>query len=138
MSLSLRLIGRWLIFICPSRITAYSQYDLAAPLAITYAHPDVTPSGYYLRLAISPCEKYIGCGSSKGSFHVWSAGQNTRNYLTGTSLEGTVVEAGLEIGKGWHQRELHAIDWGHEQVSWEPRPCLMTSTIFRNSSIHRR
>ena len=132
MSLSLRLTVRRLTSICPSRITAYSQYDLTAPLAITYAHPDVTPSGYYLRLAISPCEKYIGCGSSKGSFHVWSAGQNTRNYTTTDFTEGTVVEAGLEIGKGWHQRELHAIDWGHEQVRLKPTSRLQLSMESHN------
>lgn len=98
-----------------SRITAYSQHDLTVPLPITYAHPNLTAAGFYLRLALSPCEKYIGCGSRSGSFYAWSAGQNTRNHLTQGSMQESVVQ-GLEVGKQWHRRELSAVDWGHDQI----------------------
>ncbi|KAK4704969.1 denticleless, partial [Phenoliferia sp. Uapishka_3] len=81
------------------RIYAFDPLNLTqpAPLGI-YSHPESKFNSFYVRLALSPCSRYLAAGNSDGAIHVWDT-------------EGNGKDAVRVIG---HEREVSGLDWGHE------------------------
>lgn len=102
---------------CP-RITAYNQTDLTIPLPITYTQPNKAAPSFYHKMCISPCERYIASGSGHGAVYAWEVGQNGRMPMTANGETGETVVEATEIGWNGHSKEVGAIDWAQDQVSW--------------------
>jgi denticleless len=89
---------------------------------VEYYH-DQLRSSFWMRLAFSPCGRYLAGGSASGGVMTWD-----------TSLRGTRSSAGIlkeiratRLGLGpsaytAREREVSAVDWGHDMVS-RPFPC---------------
>lgn len=50
--------------------------------------------------------------------YAWEVGQNARNPLGMRGEEGNTVVDATEIGWNGHTREVGAIDWAQDQVSF--------------------
>lgn len=93
---------------------AISSPQLALPTF--YTHSNLTTSSFYLKLAVSPCEGYLACGTTGGRFAMWGI---ERDFLGRWDEERSVAVdgvPGVECGFGGHTRQVGAIDWAADQV----------------------
>lgn len=88
---------------------AGSEPDLTAILPGTYTDPNLLVSSFYLRASVSPDGKSLACGSGRGGVMTWDIDgkPDSRGEIKATRLS-----------LGVHgDREVSAIDWGHDMVS---------------------
>lgn len=98
------------------RIYAFDPLNLthAAPLAV-YSHPKALYGTFYIRVAVSPCSRFIASGSSEGGVYTWDA-------------EGNGQDAVRMVG---HEKETSGLDWGgKDRVS----SCTEISSVRSSSS----
>jgi denticleless len=102
------------------RIHAHSVMSSDVDVPISYTHPNLRASSFYVKLAISPCNRYLVSGSSNGGVFTWNIGQTTRNRVV-MGRDGELVQedevTGVEMAWNGHGREVGAVDWGYDQVS---------------------
>lgn len=82
--------------------------DLAAILPGTYTDPNLLVSSFYLRASVSPDGNSLACGSGRGGVMTWDVNgkPDSRGEIKATRLS-----------LGVHgDREVSAIDWGHDMV----------------------
>ena len=112
-----------------ARIHSHAIAHPALALPTFYTHPNLTASSFYLKLAVSPCEGYLACGTTGGRFAMWGI---ERDFLARWDEARSVAVdgvQGVESGFGGHTRQVGAIDWAADQVS---------SRVRRETSRHRR
>ncbi len=101
------------------RIHAHSITNPDVSMPISYSHPNLRASTFYVKLAISPCERYLASGSSNGGVFTWNIGETTRNHIV-VGQDGEPVQedevTGVEMAWNGHSREVGAVDWGYDQV----------------------
>ncbi|OJA09931.1 hypothetical protein AZE42_04888 [Rhizopogon vesiculosus] len=98
-----------------SRLYTYS-YPTLAPLR-TETHPDLHTNSFYVRLATSPCGRWLASGSTSraGSlflFDISNAGRASASYGLG---DGEPVSPAVRL-RG-QSDEIGAIDWGRDMVA---------------------
>lgn len=83
-------------------IYAFDPYNLtqATPLR-TFHHPEAQYGTFYIRVAVSPCSRYLASGSSDCGVYLWDAAGQGQD---GVRLLG-------------HEKETSGLDWGHDRVS---------------------
>lgn len=88
--------------------THEEQPDLAAILPGTYTDPNLLVSSFYLRASVSPDGKSLACGSGRGGVMTWDVNGKPDS-------RGEVKATRLSLGVHG-DREVSAIDWGHDMV----------------------
>ncbi|KAL8280177.1 hypothetical protein RQP46_007507 [Phenoliferia psychrophenolica] len=85
-----------------SRVYAFDALNLTQPEPLgVYSHPKASCGTFYVRLALSPCSRYLATGSSDGAAYVWDT-------------EGNGKDAVRVVG---HEKEVSGLDWGHETMA---------------------
>ncbi|KAK4054496.1 hypothetical protein OIV83_000990 [Microbotryomycetes sp. JL201] len=94
--------GRRLYALCKDfRIYAFDPFDLTRPEPLgSFSDPRAQFNTFYIRLAVSPCSRYIASGSSQGSLFLWDA-------------EGSGRDAVRVQG---HEKEVSGLSWAHDRV----------------------
>lgn len=64
-------------------------------------HPNLTVRSFYVKLAISPCGRWLASGSSNGGTYIW----DVNDPLTSTPVE--LISSTKEVG---------ALDWSNDMV----------------------
>ncbi|KAM0791339.1 hypothetical protein ACM66B_005807 [Microbotryomycetes sp. NB124-2] len=95
--------GRKLYALCKdSRIYAFDPFDLTRPEPLaSFSDPRALFGTFYIRLAVSPCSRYIASGSSHGSIFLWDA-------------EGSGRDAVRVQG---HEKEVSGLSWGRDRIA---------------------
>lgn len=79
------------------RIYAFDPLNLthSTPLSV-FSHPKALYGTFYIRVAVSPCSRYIASGSSEGGVYTWD------------------TEGGGQDGvrMAGHEKETSGLDWG--------------------------
>jgi len=98
------------------------------------SHPNLSSASFYVRLALSPCGKYLASGSSNGEVYTWAVDD------TPTSVPVELV--GHERGK-----EVGALDWGFDTLAtasddhtvriWRPDP-IVSRLVWEESDEGRQ
>jgi len=124
-SLSLAPNGRNLYALSTdSQIHALSSAHLASPLhhdTKTFSHPSLSCGSFYVRLAVSPCSRYLTSGSSDGGLFMWDA-------------EGSGREGVRMVG---HDKEVSGLDWGRDTVATCADDLLVRVWDARNVGVAR-
>lgn len=93
----------------PHRIYAFDPLNLthSVPLSV-FSHPQALYGTFYIRVAVSPCSRYIASGSSEGGVYTWDA-------------EGSGQDGVRLVG---HEKETSGLDWGgRDRVSLPSSAC---------------
>lgn len=95
------LSSRRMLILLPDSIYAFDPLNLthATPLS-TYHHPKAHYGTFYIRVAVSPCSRYVASGSSDCGVYLWDT-------------EGTGRDGVRLLG---HEKETSGLDWGHDKV----------------------
>lgn len=91
-------------------VYTYDPNNLSSPAPlVTFRHPEASYGSFYIRLAVSPCSRYLATGSSDGGIYTWDVEGNGRD---GVKLLG-------------HEKEVGCVDWGHNVV----RSLFLANTV---------
>jgi denticleless len=99
-----------------ARIHSHSIQSPQLALPTFYTHKNLTTSSFYLKLAVSPCENYLACGTSNGRFAMWGIQRDFLGRWDAEKGEAVGAVEGVECGFGGHTRQVGAIDWAADQV----------------------
>jgi WD40 repeat protein len=95
------------------RIFAFDALNITQPAPLAIFHHSQTVCGsFYLRLAVSPCSRYLANGSSNGAVYLYDT-------------EGKGDDGVRVVG---HESEISGISWGKDRV--RPPPFTLSSIIL--------
>lgn len=97
------------------RITVHDPLFLSRGLSSpmhTFSAPALLSSSFYVRLALSPCGRFLAAGSSglSGSTSIFDVSAPSARRIYGDTRDAGVVLNG-------HTAEVGAVDWAHDTVS---------------------
>lgn len=105
-SLTLSDDGRMLYALSTdSQIHALSSNSLSSPFPHeikSFSHPFLSCGSFYVRLAVSPCSRYLASGSSDGSIVLFDT--------HGSGTDGVRLVGG-------HEQEVSGLDWGRDTLA---------------------
>lgn len=82
-------------------MSAFDPLNLSYPAPLTtFKHPQAIFGSFYVRLAVSPCSRYLASGSSDGGVYTWDTAGNGSD---GVRLVG-------------HEKEVGCVSWGNDTV----------------------
>ncbi|GHJ85909.1 hypothetical protein NliqN6_2311 [Naganishia liquefaciens] len=100
-----------------ARIHSHAIASPRLALPTFYTHPNMTTSSFYLKLAVSPCEGYLACGTTAGRFAMWGIERDFLGRWDAPGGEAVNAVQGVECGFGGHTRQVGAIDWAADQIA---------------------
>lgn len=85
-------------------------------LPVQYTHP-MLQSTYWMRLAFSPCGRYLASGSSRGGLMTWDTERWASPFTSGPGVRMEHATR-LDLGPSFRrEREISTVDWGYDMVS---------------------
>ena len=89
-----------------------------------FSSPSFVSSSFYVRLAISPCGRYLAAGSSGSGYntHIWDLKTQRSSRLYGETKEAGVVLKG-------HTGEVGGVDWAGDTVRKNSHPTYSKTEI---------
>lgn len=94
----------------------------ASPEAIrpgVYTDPALLVNSFYIRLALSPCGRYLSSGSARGGVASWAVDTRETGGGGGGGSEAVRLRMGMG-GSAWaagREREMGAVDWGRDVLA---------------------
>lgn len=91
----------------------------------TFSASSLLSSSFYVRMAISPCGRYLSCGNSGNGYgtHIFDVSAPSARRVYGETKRASAILRG-------HTHEVGGIDWANDAVSRTINPGLQPSSAL--------
>lgn len=102
-----------------------SSLSFFAPALPVLSHPNLKTASFYVRLAVSPCGRYLASGSTSGEVYTWAVDDH----------QGGSMEPPLPVELIGHEKgkEVGSLDWGYNMVCYDLYFALCVAPVSPHS-----